>query len=780
MRRLLLTAVRGAAVAALACGVAAAAGSRGAGAGAAACAPQRVGAAYAAALRGALREGKDVWGERLIASRRGPTYAGIAGRLKPLFLAAGARGRSLGESGAYYVPFGLPSSYGVQTVALHVADGSAILANRTRGPSLTVSVGAGARERYGSCLSRLATPRLFGGYLPILETTYVDAQGAGYREESFAARILQTRSLVSFVALTADATASEDPLEVRFALSARGLAVSDRGSGALVRGPSTYAYLSAGGLVRGSAVTYTVPPGTRRTVYVGWLVDPAPSRAVTLDEARYLRARQTLVDFWSRTLAAGATIEVPERRVQDAERSLLIQNRTLAWRYSIGDRYGTKLSTPEAIDAAGVMGEYGFPDAERSILDVSFWRGPGPAASWTMGEQLLGTARYYQLFRDPGYVEARSPRLAAYVTRLSDRLVRRRLSLLRRERYSSDVYAKVYGLHSQAVVWQGLREMASVWARTGRPALAARARALATRLGAGLRRATRRSRRRLDDGSLFVPVLLVAGEAPYPALTASRLGSYWNLVMPYALASGIFPPGSRESDGVLRYMLAHGSRFLGLVRSDAYTLYRRSRFPISGTNQVYGLNVARFLADNDRPGQLVLSLYGQLAAGMTAGTYVSGEAATVAPVGGQYYRKMFLPPNSASNSSFLETLRLVLIHEVRSGHGVAHGLQLAFATPRAWLQPGRRISVSDAPTSFGRLSYSLSAGHGAVEGRLEVPSSRLLRTLELRIRLPEGRRVTAVSVGGRPYPRFDPATGTIDLSGRTGTISLEARYGRAG
>ena len=47
----------------------------------------------------------------------------------------------------------------------------------------------------------------------------------------------------------------------------------------------------------------------------------------------------------------------------------------------------------------------------------------------------------------------------------------------------------------------------------------------------------------------------------------------------------------------------------------------------SGTNEVYGLNVARFLADNDRPDQLVLSLYGALAAGMTDGTFVSGESA---------------------------------------------------------------------------------------------------------------------------------------------------------
>jgi hypothetical protein len=191
---------------------------------------------------------------------------------------------------------------------------------------------------------------------------------------------------------------------------------------------------------------------------------------------------------------------------------------------------------------------------------------------------------------------------------------------------------------------------------------------------------------------------------------------------------------------------------------------------------VYGLNMARFLADNDQASQLVLSLYGQLAAGMTPGTYVSGEAATIAPVRGEPYRKMFLPPNSGSNAAFLETLRLMLVHEVEGSSGAARGLELAFATPRSWLRPGRKIAVSDAPTSFGRLSYSLSALDGSVEATLDVPSSPTPRTLKLRLRLPRGEHLARVSVDGRPYFRFDRTTGTIDLSGRSGSVSLEARY----
>jgi hypothetical protein len=239
--------------------------------------------------------------------------------------------------------------------------------------------------------------------------------------------------------------------------------------------------------------------------------------------------------------------------------------------------------------------------------------------------------------------------------------------------------------------------------------------------------------------------------------------------MPYAMASRLFPPHSREASGLFRYMLSHGSRLLGLTRAAGFTIYGAPRFPVSGTDQVYGLNLARFLADNDRPDQLVLSLYGQLAAGMTPGTHVSGEAATVAPFRGEYHRTMFLPPNSASNSVFLGLVRLMLIHET------AKRRERAVATPRAWLEPGKRIEVTGAPTSFGPLSYALEADEGSVRASLDVPRSAQLVSLKLRLRLPNGRRLTAVTADGGSVP-FDAATGTIDLGRRRGAFGLVARY----
>ena len=64
----------------------------------------------------------------------------------------------------------------------------------------------------------------------------------------------------------------------------------------------------------------------------------------------------------------------------------------------------------------------------------------------------------------------------------------------------------------------------------------------------------------VQDASLFVPEAFGSHIRPYKHITQTRDGSYWNLVVPYALASGFFEPGSRQARGLLRYLLEHQGR----------------------------------------------------------------------------------------------------------------------------------------------------------------------------------------------------------------------------
>ncbi|HEX6491013.1 MAG TPA: hypothetical protein VF002_06535 [Gaiellaceae bacterium] len=727
---------------------------------------------YIRSVQRALGSKEDVWGDSLLRSSTGPTYEGVRRHLQPLLVFNHPLGARSSLSGLYYLPFAEPAgAEGASSVALHLADGSEIAADRLDGRRLTIGVGGRGAEPYGSCLARATPARLFGGYLPILDTSYVDAAGVRYQQESFAARIPQTRSLVSFLRLQVDArgAAGTAAREVRFTTSGSDLVPAP---GRLIRGHDTFLVFSNGGEAAGRSVVYPIRQ-PEQTIYVAWLDQPAALGTFELGQSTYDGARSSLIGYWTERLSEGATFIVPDRRVLDAERNLLIQNLEMTWRYSIGNAY-QEFEFPESIDGAAVMGDYGFQAVNRAILRMALDQELVIYPNWDRGEELLGSALYYRLFRDGPFIAQTTPILARYVRSLAHQLAATRRSLLPRERYASDLPSAVYALDSQAIVWEGLRAMAAVWEQSGYRGLAQEARRLATRLGAGLHAAVRSSSRRLRDGSLFIPIKLGDHESAYNALTSSSAGSYWNLVIPYALASGLFSPGGDQATAALRYLLQHGSRLLGLVR---FSLTGRDGYAVSpiGTDEVYGLDVARFLADNDQPGQLGLSLYGQLGAAMTPDTFVSGESATIPSARRSFYRQMYLPPNSVSNATFLETLRLMLIHETRAQSGDPLGLELAYATPRSWLKPGQQIIVDNAPTSFGRLSFAIEATKDSVRATINVPTTTRPRTLKLRLRLPPGTRIVAVSLAGRRYGRVDLNTETVDLSGLRGALTLEAQ-----
>jgi len=700
----------------------------------AACAAPRASPTYIARVEAALRSRIDVWGKTALQAPGGPTFANVSGHLAPLLYARTSGGRPLTASGVYYLPFAEPvGPAGSSSLALHVADGSEILSDTASGPGLMIDVGG---SRFGSCLRELAPAQLAEGWLPILEVRY-----GGYREESFAAR--EGEALASFIRISGPGAIALRPTVP--GLRRRG----DR----LVHGSRTYLVFDGQAQWDGRALTFSRGP-----VYAAWLT-PATGRPPDVDAAAYAAAKLAVTSYWQGRLAAGALLTVPERRVMDAERALIVQSLVLSWRYSAGNPY-EEFSFPESLDAAQVDAELGFYPVAASILRVSFTRAARPYPSWVMGEKLVAAADYLRLSGDRRFLAQETPTLAGLVAGLSRR--QEPSGLLAPEAFSSDIPDPVQGLHAQTVAWEGLLAMAAVWIGDGHPGYALQARRIAGRLGTALRRAVAASERRLPDGSLFLPMRLDAGEQPYDTVTESREGSYWNLVAPYALASGFFTPGSAQAQGALAYLQQHGSLLLGLVRAGGYSLYGPGADPArSGTDEVYGVNLARFLAAEDDPGELALALYGQLAGAMTPNTFVEGEAASAAPLDGLRYRAMYLPPNGVAGDSFLETLKLMLVQDTSSG------VRLAFATPSAWLSPGKQVAVSGVPTRFGPVSFSLDSSARQVRVHLELP--RLPgKAVLLRLRLPGGRRIRSVS----PRYAFNSRTSTINLTGAGASTAL--------
>jgi hypothetical protein len=189
-------------------------------------------------------------------------------------------------------------------------------------------------------------------------------------------------------------------------------------------------------------------------------------------------------------------------------------------------------------------------------------------------------------------------------------------------------------------------------------------------------------------------------------------------------------------------------------------------------NPLYGTRYALDTLRRDDPERALVSFYGMLAQGFTRNTFVAGEGCSLAPVdeGGRIF---YCPPNSAANGHFLSLLRNLLVQDWDSSDdGKPDTLRLLFATPRRWLEDGKRIVVERAPTAFGPVSLRVESrlGRGEVVADVTLPERTAPEKMLLRIRLPDGWWIRQVRVGEKTLPMDE--RGTVDLTGLRGRVSL--------
>ncbi len=123
-------------------------------------------------------------------------------------------------------------------------------------------------------------------------------------------------------------------------------------------------------------------------------------------------------------------------------------------------------------------------------------------------------------------------------------------------------------------------------------------------------------------------------------------------------------------------------------------------------------------------------------------------------------------------AAFLERFRLMLVMEE------GDRLWLARATPRAWLEQGKKISVRGAPSDFGTVAYEINSDvdHGRILATVEMPSRKPPLAVMLRFRHPQALPIKRVTLDGQPTTDFDPLKEVILLRGLRGTIRVEAAY----
>ena len=135
---------------------------------------------------------------------------------------------------------------------------------------------------------------------------------------------------------------------------------------------------------------------------------------------------------------------------------------------------------------------------------------------------------------------------------------------------------------------------------------------------------------------------------------------------------------------------------------------------------------------------------------------------------GQY----FGPPST--DGAWFELYRNMLIRESDD-----HTLFLAQATPRKWLEDGKKIEVDNAPTYFGKVSFEIEsrANSGHISAKATLGNQSGLKTLLVRLRHPEARQIRSVSVNGANWADVDKERELIRISmPKQHTYSIEANY----
>ena len=109
----------------------------------------------------------------------------------------------------------------------------------------------------------------------------------------------------------------------------------------------------------------------------------------------------------------------------------------------------------------------------------------------------------------------------------------------------------------------------------------------------------------------------------------------------------------------------------------------------------------------------------------------------------------------------------------------ADRLHLGRALPRDWVGSGEPISIDNAPTRWGRVSFSLRTDPARKTATADVhlPQDKAPQETHVRFRLPKQGRLRNVTVNGRMARLIDRRADTVVLNGNDGAaFRIVARY----
>jgi hypothetical protein len=223
--------------------------------------------------------------------------------------------------------------------------------------------------------------------------------------------------------------------------------------------------------------------------------------------------------------------------------------------------------------------------------------------------------------------------------------------------------------------------------------------------------------------------------------------------------------------------------FSGLLTKEQVKMiyaYRRDHHDLLlGVPTAYGYNtgeIAGFLSygngygliQHDMTREALLLMYSVMAHQYTRGTWTAPETRTVLD-----YRNA--APYCAPAQVVVPLMtRWMLVFEDPQTETLWFGKTV----PRQWLEDEKTVTVSDAPTRWGRIEFSITSQWKTkrISARIQLPNS-VSATTKLRLRAPGNVPMKSVTVNGKPWSQFNAEEETITIpAGTSRELEVIAQY----
>jgi len=221
--------------------------------------------------------------------------------------------------------------------------------------------------------------------------------------------------------------------------------------------------------------------------------------------------------------------------------------------------------------------------------------------------------------------------------------------------------------------------------------------------------------------------------------------------------SGLLTQG--ETEQIVNYRRTHHDIILGIPTAYGYKTGAVAGFLAYG--HAYGL------IQHDMNREALLLLYSIMAHQYTRGTWTAPETRPV------FDNSPAAPYCTPAQLIVPLMVKWLLVFEDPNSDVLWFGKSM----PERWLEDGQKVSISGAPTRFGRVSFTTTShlADNKIEATVNLPPD-FTATAKLRLRVPDERKLLSVTLNGRPWKNFT-SEGVITITpSPTPHITLTAHY----